>query len=192
MTEGTSPLPIRVEETELPEVKVIEPVKHGDHRGFFSETYNARDFSDAGIDGPFVQDNHSMSAKKGVLRGIHYQIGPMAQDKLVRVVRGAILDVAVDLRQDSANFGRHVAVELNEDNWRQLWVPVGFGHGFVTLVPNTEVIYKVTNYYSPTHERGIRWDDPALKIHWGITADEVTLSEKDQVNPLLAEATELF
>ena len=183
---------MQVIDTDIPAVKVLEPKRHGDSRGFFSETFSARALGDAGLPAAFVQDNHSLSAERGVVRGLHFQLPPMAQDKLVRVVRGAILDVAVDIRRASPTFGRHVAVELSAENWRQLLVPVGFAHGFVTLVPNTEVVYKVTNYYSPAHDRGIRWDDPALAVRWGVDPAAVTLSAKDKVQPLLANAADLF
>jgi len=178
--------------TDIPAVRILVPKKHGDHRGFFSEVYSRQALADAGINTEFVQDNHSLSAQKGVLRGLHYQIAPMAQDKLVRVIRGAILDVAVDIRRSSSTFGRHVKVVLSTDNWQQVFVPVGFAHGFVTLEPNTEVLYKVSTYYSPGHERGIRWDDPNLAIDWGLDRAAVTLSERDQKHPLLAQATEIF
>ena len=173
--------------TAIPDVMVLVPRRHGDHRGFFSETYNRRALQDHGIDLHFVQDNHSLSAEKGVLRGLHFQEPPSAQDKLVRVVRGAILDVAVDIRRDSPTFGQHVAEELSADNWRQMFVPVGFAHGFVTLEPETEVIYKVSSYYAPQHDRGLLWSDPALAIDWPVTGDEVILSEKDRQQPLLSE-----
>jgi dTDP-4-dehydrorhamnose 3,5-epimerase len=179
--------------TEIPDVKVLVPARFGDARGFFSETYSRRLLREcAGIDCEFVQDNHSLSAGAGVVRGLHYQVPPMAQDKLVRVVRGAILDVAVDVRRGSPTFGRHVSVVLSAENWRQVFVPVGFAHGFVTLEPNTEVVYKVSNYYAPTHERGVRWDDPALGIEWGVSADRAVLSDKDRRYPALAEAKDLF
>src|SRR5882724_2645355 len=150
--------------TEIPDVRILIPKKHGDHRGFFSEVYSRKALADAGISSEFVQDNHSMSSQQSVLRGLHYQIAPMAQDKLIRVVRGAILDVAVDIRKSSPTFGRYVKVVLTSENWQQVFVPIGFAHGFVTLEPNTEVLYKVSKDYSPAHERGIRWDDPSLAI----------------------------
>jgi len=178
--------------TEIPDVKILIPKKHGDHRGFFSEVYGRKLLADAGITTEFVQDNHSLSAQKGVLRGLHYQLPPMAQDKLIRVVRGAILDVAVDIRKSSPTFGKHVAAMLSAENWRQIFVPVGFAHGFVTLEPNTEVLYKVSTYYSPSHERGIRWNDPKLGIDWGVDAANAILSERDQKHPFLAEAADLF
>jgi dTDP-4-dehydrorhamnose 3,5-epimerase len=183
---------MQVIETEIPGVKVLVPKKFGDHRGFFSEVFSRKAAAEAGIAAEFVQDNHSLSAEKGVVRGLHYQIAPMAQDKLVRVIRGAVLDVAMDIRRGSPTFGRHVAVELSAENWKQLFVPAGFAHGFVTLQPNTEVLYKVTNYYSAAHERGIRWNDPKLGIAWGVDENSAVLSEKDRKNPPLAEATDLF
>ena len=183
---------MQVIDTDIPAVKILVPKKHGDARGFFSETFSGRAMRDAGLPADFVQDNHSLSADAGVVRGLHFQLPPMAQDKLVRVIRGAIRDVAVDIRRGSPTFGQHVAVELSADNWRQLLVPAGFAHGFVTLTANTEVAYKVTNYFSQPHDRGLRWDDPALAIDWGVDPATVTLSAKDKVQPLLAEATELF
>lgn len=178
--------------TDIPAVKILEPKKYGDHRGFFSETYSRKALKDIGVDLEFVQDNHSLSAQKGVVRGLHYQVSPTSQDKLVRVVRGAILDVAVDIRKASPTFGKHVTAVISAANWRQILVPVGFAHGFVTLEENTEVIYKVTTYYSPKDERGILWNDPALGIDWGIDPKSATLSDKDTKNPVLANATDLF
>ncbi|MCI1003024.1 dTDP-4-dehydrorhamnose 3,5-epimerase [Ochrobactrum sp. C6C9] len=166
----------------------IIPRKFGDDRGFFSETYNARSFADSGIDLTFVQDNHSFSAAKGVVRGLHYQLPTRAQDKLVRVIRGAILDVAVDIRKSSPTFGKWVALEVSAEKWNQILVPKGFAHGFMTLVENTEVIYKVTDYYSPEHDRSIRFDDPAIGIEWPLPSSDVQLSDKDQKAPLFADA----
>jgi dTDP-4-dehydrorhamnose 3,5-epimerase len=140
----------------------------------------------------FVQDNHSLSAEKGVVRGLHFQLPPMAQDKLVRVIRGGILDIAVDIRRNSPTFGKHITAEITAENWKQILVPAGFAHGFVTLEPNTEVVYKVTNFYSPQHDRGIRWNDPALEIQWGIEESAAILSAKDKLHPNLAEAADLF
>jgi dTDP-4-dehydrorhamnose 3,5-epimerase len=177
---------------DIPEVKVIAPKKFGDHRGFFSETYNRKTLAELGVDKEFVQDNHSLSAEKCVVRALHYQLPPMAQDKLVRVVRGAILDVAVDIRRDSPTFGRHVAEVISAENWRQMYVPIGFAHGFVTLEPNTEVVYKVTNYYSPAHERGVRWNDPTLAINWGVSESQAILSQRDTKHPLFKDALEMF
>ena len=179
-------------EAEIPAVKILAPKKYGDHRGFFSETFSRKLLRDLGVDLEFVQDNHSLSAEKGTVRGLHYQLPPMAQDKLIRVTRGGILDIAVDIRRGSPTFGKHVAAVISAENWRQIFVPAGFAHGFVTLDPATEVLYKVSNYYSPKDERGIRWNDPALGIQWGIAEGAAVLSEKDRKYPVLADATELF
>lgn len=178
--------------TEIPAIKLLLPKKFGDHRGFFSEVYSRKALAELGILTDFLQDNHSLSVEKGVLRGLHYQIAPMAQDKLVRVVHGAILDVAVDIRRDSPTFGKHVTAVLSAENWNQIFVPVGFAHGFVTLQPNTEVLYKVSNYYSPSHERGIRWNDPKLGINWGIDEASAILSSRDREHPMLADVKDLF
>ncbi|MFM9995286.1 MAG: dTDP-4-dehydrorhamnose 3,5-epimerase [Phycisphaerales bacterium] len=178
--------------TAIPDVKLITPKKFGDHRGFFSETYNAKKLVEAGIRLEFIQDNHSLSAQRGVVRGLHFQLPPFAQDKLLRVVRGRVFDVAVDLRKSSKTYGKHVAVELSAENWQQILVPIGFAHGFVTLEPNTEVIYKVTNYYSPQHDRGVLWNDPALGIAWPVAAHETVLSDKDKVQPRLADVPQAF
>jgi dTDP-4-dehydrorhamnose 3,5-epimerase len=183
---------MKVIETEIPAVKILIPNKHGDHRGFFSEVFNTRLLKEAGLCCDFVQDNHSLSAEKGVVRGLHYQLPPMAQDKLVRVIRGGILDVAVDIRRNSPTFGKHITAEITAENWKQILVPVGFAHGFVTLEPNTEVVYKVTNFYSPQHDRGIRWNDPALGIPWGIEESTAILSAKDKLHPTLKDAPDLF
>jgi len=163
---------------------VITPKRHGDERGFFSETYNAQALAEAGFDKPFVQDNHSLSRQKGVLRGLHFQTPPFAQDKLVRVLRGAVLDVAVDLRSGSSTYGQHFALELSADNWKQLLIPVGFAHAFYTLEPDTEVAYKVTAPYAPDHDAGLRWDDPDLAIDW--PGNNPVLSAKDAQLPLFA------
>jgi dTDP-4-dehydrorhamnose 3,5-epimerase len=181
-----------VEPTEIPDVKIITPKKFGDSRGFFSEVYNRRAFVEAGLALEFVQDNQSLSAAVGTLRGLHFQSPPFAQDKLVRVPRGRILDVAVDIRRHSPTFGRHVAVELSAENWRQLLVPIGFAHAFITLEPNTEVIYKVTNYYSGAHDLGLAWDDPDLGIAWPAPPENVTLSNKDRRHPRLRDLPPVF
>src|SRR5687767_13630937 len=183
---------MQVVQTEIPAVKILVPKKFGDHRGFFSEVFSRKSAAEAGIAADYVQDNHSLSAERGVVRGLHYQLPPKAQDKLVRVIRGAILDVALDIRRSSPTFGRHVAVVLSAENWKQLFVPAGFAHGFVTLEPNTEVLYKVTNDYSPKDERGLLWNDPALGIAWGITPDAAVLSEKDRKYPTLASQQDVF
>ena len=178
---------MQITKTELDGVVILTPKKFGDDRGFFSETYSKRTLASAGINLDFVQDNHSLSVEVGVVRGLHFQTPPFGQDKLVRVVKGRILDVAVDLRRKSPTFGQHVAVELSDQNWQQLLVPIGFAHGFVTLEPNTEVVYKVTNYYSPDHDFGLRWNDPKIGINWPIAADQAILSAKDAIQPLLDE-----
>lgn len=172
--------------TKLDGVLLLEPKVFGDHRGFFMETYNAKIFQDIGVDYNFIQDNHSLSVPAGTLRGLHYQLEPKAQTKLVRCIRGAIYDVAVDIRECSPTFGQWVGVILSEHNKRQLLVPKGFAHGFCTLVENTEVNYKVDEYYSPESDRGILWNDPDIGIDWPVS--NPVLSEKDQVHPLLNDA----
>lgn len=171
---------MQVIETSIPDVKVLVPRKFADARGFFSETFRQDLLYAAGISTHFVQDNHVHSAPRFVLRGLHYQAGAAAQAKLVRVVRGAIWDVAVDIRPQSPTFGRYVAVELTAENWKQIYVPTGFAHGYITLQPDTEVIYKVSHAYSPQNERGILWNDPELAIAWPVAMDQVVLSEKDK------------
>ena len=178
---------VEVKELELAGVYEITPQRFGDDRGFFSETYSAPGLVAAGIDLIFVQDNQSFSAK-GVLRGLHYQLPPFAQDKLVRVVHGAIFDVAVDIRKNSPTFGRWLGLEVSAEKWNQILVPRGFAHGFVTLVPDTEVVYKVTERYAPEYDRSIRFDDPAIGIDWPVPAAGITLSDKDRGAPLLADA----
>ncbi len=171
---------------EIPDVFIIEPKVFGDDRGFFYESYNAAAFREAtGVQVEFVQDNHSRS-QKGVLRGLHYQI-ENPQGKLVRVTQGKVLDVAVDIRRASATFGRWVGVELSAENCRQLWVPAGFAHGFVVLSDTAEFLYKTTDYYTPSAERCIRWDDPTLDIDWQLD-QAPQLSAKDQLGKLLADA----
>lgn len=177
---------MKIEETNIPGVVVITPARFGDARGWFSETWNAAKFAAAGFDLNFVQDNHSFSAQKGTLRGLHYQRPPHAQDKLVRCTRGAILDVAVDIRRGSPQYGAWVGVELTAENGRQLLVPKGFLHGFLTLTENTEVQYKCTDLYAPDCDAGIRWDDPTIGVDWGLNGVAPVLSAKDQVAPLLA------
>ena len=178
---------MQVEQLRIPDVKVLTPKKHGDHRGFFSEAYSRRALAEAGIEIEFVQDNHSRSAAKGTVRGLHFQIPPFAQDKLVRVVRGAVFDVAVDLRRGSPTYGRHASVTLSAESWNQVLVPAGFAHGFQTLAPDTEVIYKVSGYYAPDHDKGLLWNDPALGIEWPIPEREAVLSDKDRRQPRLAD-----
>ncbi|MEK4035622.1 dTDP-4-dehydrorhamnose 3,5-epimerase [Methylocystis sp. IM3] len=183
---------MQFEDTGIPAVKIVTPRKHGDARGFFSEVYKQSDWRAAGLDYTFVQDNHSLSAPVGTLRGLHFQTPPFAQDKLVRVVRGRILDVAVDIRRSSPTFGEHVAVELSAANWRQLFIPAGFAHGFVTLEPDTEVLYKVTAFYSAPHDRGVAFDDPALAINWPTPPSGPVLSEKDKHWPRLCDLADAF
>jgi dTDP-4-dehydrorhamnose 3,5-epimerase len=167
----------------------LTPRRYEDERGFFTETYNAATFAAKGLDMTFVQDNHSYSAKAGTLRGLHYQLPPRAQAKLVRVVRGRVFDVAVDLRQGSQTFAKWVGIELSAEKGNQILVPAGFAHGFVTLEPDTEVLYKVSDFYSPDHDRAIRFDDPEIGIDWPVDARDLLLSEKDRGAPLLVEAT---
>ncbi|MCV0396051.1 MAG: dTDP-4-dehydrorhamnose 3,5-epimerase [Rhizobiaceae bacterium] len=179
---------IEVRPLGLDGVVEIIPRKFGDDRGFFSETWNSRDLAEAGMDIPFVQDNHSYSARAGVLRGLHYQLPPRAQDKLIRVVRGAIFDVAVDIRKGSPDFGKWVALEVSAARWNQILVPKGFAHGFVTLEPDTEVLYKTSDTYSAEHDRAIRFDDPEIGIKWPLPSDALQLSDKDRAAPHLVDA----
>lgn len=183
---------LKFEETAIADVKLVIPEKHGDARGFFSEVYKESDWRATGLDPVFVQDNHSFSAPVGTLRGLHFQLPPFAQDKLVRVTRGRILDVAVDIRRSSPTFGRHVAVELSAKNWLQLFIPIGFAHGFITLEPDTEVLYKVTNVYSSEHDRGLAYNDPDLAIEWPVTGEDPILSDKDRRHPRLCDLGALF
>ena len=183
---------MKVEALAIPEVRLITPAKFADSRGFFSETWNQERAAAAGIPGPFVQDNHSYSAARGTVRGLHLQVAPAVQGKLVRCVRGAIWDVAVDVRQGSPTYGRYAAAELSAENWCQLWVPEGFLHGFCTLLPDTEVIYKVTAPYLREAERGVIWNDPDLALPWPVPAEQAVLSDKDQVLPHFAASEPLF
>lgn len=184
---------LHIEACEIPEVLLVGPKRFGDQRGFFSETWSQRAFAEAtGVSDDFVQDNHSLSGQAGVLRGLHFQSPPHGQGKLVRVSRGSILDVAVDIRAGSPTFGRHVARKLSAENWQQLWVPAGFAHGFCTLEPDTEVQYKVTAYYAPDHDHGLAFDDPALAIAWPVHADQAILSDKDRKHPRLADLPPYF
>lgn len=182
---------MKVISTEIEEVKIIEPAVFGDHRGYFFESYSQKEFEEKVCKTTFVQDNESKS-KYGVLRGLHFQKEPYAQAKLVRVVQGSVLDVAVDIRKGSPTFGKHVAVELNDENKRQMFVPRGFAHGFVVLSKTVVFQYKCDNYYAPEAEAGIAWDDPVLEIDWKVDAEAVLLSEKDKKNPLLSESDALF
>ncbi|MCW1888157.1 MAG: dTDP-4-dehydrorhamnose 3,5-epimerase [Candidatus Moranbacteria bacterium] len=181
---------MNVIETKIPGLLIIEPKVFGDERGFFVETYNEPRYKEMGISGDFVQDNLSKS-KKGVLRGLHYQAPPFDQGKLVTVLSGAVLDVAVDIRFGSPTFGQYVAVELTAENKKQFWIPAGFAHGFVTLEDDTVFAYKCTNVYSPEHDRGVKYDDPAIGIEWP-EVGELTISEKDQNQPMLKDITEEF
>ena len=183
---------MKFERLAIPEVILFTPARFGDSRGFFSETWTARATQDAGVDLEFVQDNHSMSQARGVLRGLHCQLDPHAQGKLMRVSRGSIWDVAVDARHGSPTFGRHVAAELSAANWQQLWIPPGFLHGFVTLEPDCEVIYKTTGYYDKASERAVMWNDPDLALPWPVPADEIQTSDKDKAASRWADMTNWF
>ncbi|MDY4487195.1 MAG: dTDP-4-dehydrorhamnose 3,5-epimerase [Candidatus Limivicinus sp.] len=176
--------------TAIEGVVIVEPEVHGDSRGFFLESWSRRDFEQAGLPYDFVQDNHSFSAVKGTLRGVHFQRGEWSQAKLVRCVRGAIRDVAVDLRPESPTYKQWVAVELSAENKRQLLIPRRMGHGFVTLTDEVDFLYRVDNFYAPEHEGGIRWNDPELKIDWGV--ENPVLSAKDQISPFLKDAVTDF
>jgi dTDP-4-dehydrorhamnose 3,5-epimerase len=178
--------------TAIPDVKLITPVRHGDARGFFAELFRVDVLRAHGIDIEFIQDNQAFSATANVVRGLHFQTPPAAQAKLLRAAAGAVLDVAVDLRRGSPTYGRHIAVELSAESGTHIFIPEGFAHGYRTLVPNTEVIYKVNRYYSPENDRGLRWDDPALGIAWGIAAEVAVLSDKDRQQPLFAELPAFF
>ena len=180
---------MNVIETALAGVRILEPQVFGDARGWFMESWSKKKMEDAGITVDFVQDNHSFSAQKGTLRGLHYQLNPMAQAKLLRVSRGAIFDVAVDIRRGSPTYAKWVGVELTAENYRQLFIPRGFAHGFITLTDNVEVQYKADNLYAPDCDGNIRWDDPAIGVAWPLTP--TVLSEKDANAPLLAERSEL-
>ena len=179
-----------ITKTKLEGVVIIEPAVFGDKRGFFMESWSKRAFAEAGLDYDFVQDNHSASTVKGTLRGIHFQRGDKAQAKLVRCTKGAVLDVAVDLRPASLTYKQWVSVELSEDNKRQLLIPRGFGHGFLTLTDEVEFMYKADNFYAPEADGGIRWNDPELAVDWGIA--EPILSDKDSKSPWLKDAVTGF
>lgn len=179
---------VEIRELDLPGLLEIRIARHGDERGFFSEVWNQDEWAKAGIKTSFVQDNHSRSGQVGVLRGLHYQLEPLAQDKVVRVVHGAIFDVAVDVRRSSPTFGRWTSLVLSDTEWNQLLVPKGYAHGFLTLEPGTEVIYKVSAPYSPQHERVVRFNDPAIGIAWPDIGAPFQLSAKDSTAPVLADA----
>nr|RAV93310.1 dTDP-4-dehydrorhamnose 3,5-epimerase [Aerococcus mictus] len=178
--------------TAIDGVKVLRPRRFGDNRGLFFESYNAERWRGAGIDITFVQDNDSYSKDKGTVRGLHFQTPPFAQSKLVRVIRGAVLDVVVDIRKGSPTYGRHVAVELSAEGGDQLFVPRGFAHGFCTLEPETYVIYKVDAHYSPAHDAGIQWNDPAPGIDWPVKPEAAILTAKDLVHPPFADIVSPF
>ncbi|WP_264739728.1 dTDP-4-dehydrorhamnose 3,5-epimerase [Cytobacillus firmus] len=182
---------MKITKTKFEEVVVIEPKVYGDHRGWFTETYSKSILADHGINLEFVQDNQSFSAAKGTLRGLHYQLNPKAQSKLIRCTRGSIFDVAVDIRKGSRTYGEWYGIELNDENKKQLLVPKGFAHAFITLTDDVEVQYKVDETYSPEHERGILWNDPEIGIVWPIEVKPV-LSAKDEVAPLLKSAENNF
>lgn len=183
---------MKIERLAIPDVVLITPKNFRDERGFFSETWNEQTLLAAGFDFRFVQDNHALSRAKGTVRGLHFQTPPKAQDKLIRCTRGAVFDVAVDIRRSSPTFGQHVAAVLSAENWSQLLVPKGFAHGYATLEPDTEIVYKVTDYYSPAHDKGLAWDDPALAIAWGFTRANAVLSDKDRMQPRLSELMHAF
>jgi dTDP-4-dehydrorhamnose 3,5-epimerase len=185
-------VPIEIRATAIAAVKLILPSQFSDARGFFSETYRADEFAAAGVDLQFVQDNHSLSVEPHTVRGLHYQAHPFAQAKLIRVIRGRIFDVAVDLRASSPRYGQHVCSELSAANRQQMLVPIGFAHGFCTLEPNTEVVYKVTNYYSRAHDLGVAWNDPDIGIKWPVGEAEAILSDKDRKQPRLREIGRAF
>ena len=176
---------MKITKTKLEGVVIIEPDVFGDNRGFFMESWNKKKMAELGFDYDFVQDNHSKSTVKGTLRGIHFQKGDKAQTKLVRCVKGAVFDVAVDLRKNSSTFKQWVGVELSAENKKQLLIPRGFGHGFVTLTDDVEFLYKADNYYAPEADAGIRWNDPEICINWGV--ENPILSEKDKINPFLRD-----
>jgi dTDP-4-dehydrorhamnose 3,5-epimerase len=178
--------------TAIQGVLVLRPARFVDARGFFSETFRRSWMEEAGLPTGWVQDNHSLSAAIGTIRGLHFQVPPRAQSKLVRVTQGSVFDVAVDLRRGSSTYGRHVAVTLSAANWEQLFVPEGFAHGYCTLEPDTEVLYKVTDYYSPEHDRGLLWSDPALGIDWPVPSEAALVSERDRAHPTLAALPDHF
>lgn len=179
-------------ETDIPDVKRIIPKRHGDARGWFSETFRVDALARAGIVVPFLQDNQSFSAPQGTVRGLHFQIPPHPQAKLIRVLSGAIFDIAVDIRPASPTYMKYVAVRLDAEGGEQLFIPHGFAHGFCTLTPDVMVAYKVDSYYSPSHDRGILWNDPDIGIEWPVGENEAVLSEKDRKAPRLRDAGKLF
>jgi dTDP-4-dehydrorhamnose 3,5-epimerase len=185
-------MPLKSTRLAIPDVILVEPVRHQDPRGFFSETYSRRDLRENGITVDFVQDNHSLSRQPGVVRGLHFQIEPAQQAKLVRVAQGAAFDVAVDLRHGSPTYGKWGAAVLSAENWHQLFIPAGFAHGFCTLRPDTELLYKTSDYYAPEQDRGIAWDDPDLAIAWPVAKQDAVLSTKDANQPRLSDLPRYF
>jgi dTDP-4-dehydrorhamnose 3,5-epimerase len=183
---------IKIERLEINGLYVLHPRKIEDPRGYFSEIFRQDLLGPNGIDAKFPQENQSLSREAGTLRGLHFQVPPMAQAKLVRVIKGSIFDVAVDIRTESPDFGRHVAIELSAANGLQLYVPAGFAHGFCTLEPDTEVLYKVSEFYSQPHDKGLLWCDPDLKINWPVAPEKAVMSDKDRKHPRLAELPNYF
>jgi dTDP-4-dehydrorhamnose 3,5-epimerase len=183
---------MRIERFNIGGIFSLIPLKREDQRGFFSEIYNRDAMAAEGVTANFVQDNHVYSANRGVLRGLHFQVPPRAQGKLIRCTRGTIWDVSVDIRRGSPTYGKHVSVELSAANWKQLWVPPGFAHGYVTLEADCEVIYKVTDVWAPDCERGIAWDDPDLGIDWRLPPADFVLADRDRAHPRLAQIEEAF
>ena len=176
----------------IPDVKIIKPNKFGDHRGYFSETYNEKIMAEIGINLNFIQDNQSLSVEKNILRGLHYQSPPYAQDNLLRCLSGSFLDVAVDIRKDSPTYGDFITKVISAENFEQILVPKGFAHGFLTLEENTTVLYKVTNYYSAEHDHGLLWNDKSLNIPWNVKDEEAILSDKDKVQPYFKDLNSPF
>ncbi len=183
---------MEVTTTKLPEVKLVTPARFGDQRGFFSEVYNRRAFADIGISAEFIQENHAYSADRGTLRGLHFQFPPAAQTKLLRVLRGAIVDVCVDCRHASPTYGEHVMVEITAESGQQILCPKGFAHGILTLMPHTEIAYRVDAYYAPELDSGVQFDDPDLAIDWPLPKAELILSEKDRHQPKFCDLPNLF
>lgn len=183
---------MEVHETALADVLILKPRIHADERGFLSEVFNEASLTKAGIQTRFVQENHTLSIAVGTVRGLHFQIPPHPAAKLVRCTRGAALDVAVDLRRESETYGRYVSQTLSERNWHQIFIPEGFAHGFCTLEPDTEVVYKASAFWDPNLDRGIRWDDPDLAIDWPVTPDDVVLSDKDRDQPAFKDIEPFF
>lgn len=183
---------MQISSTAIQDVKLVKLNRFHDERGYFAETYSGRVLAALGIDCDFVQHNQSLSATRGIVRGLHFQTPPHAQAKLLRVNRGAIFDVAVDIRRGSPTYGRHIAVTLKAEEWTQIFIPAGFAHGFCTLTPDTEITYMVSRYYAPTHDKGLAWNDPELGIEWPIRAEDAILSDKDRKHPTLAALPAYF